>query len=86
MAIERTSRTTEKISARTVLTEPRIAPRMARASSAPPTESQKGSAMFPRAAARSTAIVNVSRGNAERPVTAMSINPSRASRLLLIWN
>ena len=44
-AIEKTSRVTEKISASTVLTAPRLAPRIALASSTLPTESQDGSTM-----------------------------------------
>jgi hypothetical protein len=56
-AAEKTSRLTEKIKARTVLTAPIIAPSRARASSTFPTDNQTGRANAPRKAAKSIANV-----------------------------
>ena len=56
--IERTSSATEKISARTVLTQLSIALRMARASSMPPIVSHTGRWMYPSASSVSGIIVS----------------------------
>src|SRR5215467_14519410 len=65
-AIESTRRATEKMRASTVLTAPSIAPRMARASSGPPTEIQRGRRTTPRAASRSTVTVRMKSSTAAR--------------------
>src|SRR6267142_5780467 len=60
-AIENTSRVTEKSSASTVLTVPRITPRITRASSMLPTDSQRGSAKTPALAYQSRVRVAANR-------------------------
>src|SRR5262249_2246152 len=69
VAIDSTRSATEKISARTVLTAPRRAPRIARASSGPPMESQVGKARAPWATERSTATVAANNSTARRHMT-----------------
>src|SRR5215470_4871445 len=63
-AIENTSSVTEKIRASTVLTAPRIPPRIARASSTFPTESQAWSAMRPELANASSVSVTANKTRA----------------------